>query len=287
MTEDGTRTSTGRQGEGWRFASRPAWARPALVAAGLLLVVAAVAVWSVSSGLALLLGAVGLSVAILAWLEAERHRTSPRTVRRDGSVGLLVPLRTLPLWAAAVLALMAAAFVSHGAVQGVHGVTDGDWWQALLGVPSVAIGVVVASIPLAALRHRSRAPQAGLLLTPDALHLPGPGAAVVGWEEVTGTHASWVTVPAQGAGGSTRDLLRLSLTPEAVLAHLRNPYVADTDALYLSVDALACDPHAVRALLDHYLVTPADRGELGTEAALRRFAALAGGRGQRTRWRPV
>jgi hypothetical protein len=155
---------------------------------------------------------------------------------------------------------------------------EGEWLWALASLAPVMMGVVAASVPLLWLRHRARVPDPGLLLTPETVHLPGPGLPVLAWDQLTGTRASWVSRPAQGSRSSVSNLLSLALTPEAEAEHVLNPYVAHTGAFHLSVDTLASDPHAVRALLDHYLANPQDRHELGTDAALRRFEELASGR---------
>lgn len=275
MTGDRERAvpGTGEYGEGWRLRSCPLWVRLGVTAAGVALVAAALLLRPVNPGLALLAAALGVSLVLLTWLEPNPHRTPPRTVERDGAVGLLVPLRTLPTVAMVALGAVAAAFVAYGVVLAAGALRDGDLWRVLLSLAPLALGVVVAAVPLTAVRNRSRVPHPGLLLTPDGLHLPGPGLPVVRWEEVATTGASWVARPARsGASGSpASNLLNLRLTPAAADLRVEDPHVADTGAFHLSVEALACDPYAVKALLDHYLAVPHDRAELGTDAALSRF----------------
>src|SRR5699024_4863239 len=124
------------------------------------------------------------------------HRTPPRTVDRQGAVGLLVPVRTLPPAMTLVLGVMAAVFVAFGVTRLVGGALAGDGWGAMTSLASIGIGVLLATVPVTALRARE--PHPGLLLTPDALHLPGPGLPVVGWDQVEGTAASWVRRPVPG-----------------------------------------------------------------------------------------
>lgn len=202
-----------------------------------------------------------LVAVALAWMVPPPRLTTahPRLVDVSRGRGVLLPMRAKSLR----FVLVGSLFIVLVIYAGVRGLLDGELVPGLL---ASALGVLAASAMVNELRMQRRGPR-GVIVTPVAVELQDRHPAeVLSWEQIQGVHAWHTTFRVRRAALPIRSrpatLNRLSFT------------LADGE-VDVDVDELRCDPAAVFRFLDTYARQPALRGELGSQAALRRWSTLA------------
>lgn len=209
-----------------------------------------------------------------AWmiLPPRRVPREPRVVPTGHGLGLLLPMQAKS-WRFVVLGSLAIVLAL---VAGVRGLLDREILPALV---VLGIGVLAAIAMVDELQMRRRGPR-GLVLTPAgiALHDRNP-AQTWPWHKIGDVHA-WHTFVAPRHNDLFRPrsalVNQLTLTerpPGAVGRPEREQGHGDAD---VDADNLLCDPVTAFRLLRLYAGDPSLRWELGSDAALRRWATLAG-----------
>ena len=276
MTESTTPLRFNESGEGWHLKPKR---RILFYAAGLLIgaifLFAAVAAFGDGKPVAgVVMVVIGLALGSLPFGGRRKVRQPPRLY--DG--GLLLPAKPMSVMTIASLGLIGPILVigSIGvAVDAFRG--DGSVVGSIIGmIIGTLFGLLMCLGAYAGVKQR-RAPDRGLLLTPDSLTLRTRAEPVtIPWTDLAGVRAhwtrpiregwttpgesinNWISFPTQS--GSSRDVLSvMSGTPDPAM----------------DADSLAMDPALALGVLQFYAAHPEARAELGSDQALARVDSLA------------
>lgn len=218
-----------------------------------------------------------ITVAGIAGLITRTRRTSTIRLGSVAGEGATVIPGTIPTFALYQLICVCFAVLFLGSGVEIALSAGSAYWLPALVLS--CIGLLCASTPGLALAGRIR--RARIVLTPQEIIYEGwTSRMTLPWSDVTDVFAaSMQNMPlicVVGWEGATQSRLR---TPSLRIG--KNSYrpwklevPAPDGAVVLECPRLAADAHRLYCFLTYYAHTPAARAELGTPAALDRWAAV-------------
>ncbi|GAB3298403.1 hypothetical protein GCM10027298_10310 [Epidermidibacterium keratini] len=211
---------------------------------------------------------------------ARKPVVQPHLVTAAQGRGILLPTRAKSLR----FMLVGSLFIVLVMYAGVLGVLDGE---VLRGVLAIAVALLAAAAMVSEVRMRRRGAR-GLLISPAGVELRDRHPAQArAWEHIRDVRASYVflvvrrpALPIPSRPAISNTLTFTMHPPDAVGPPPSDNEVTPADD-HVDADELACNAltafHFVRA----YAHDPSLRHELGSDAALRRWSALAASTGPR------
>ncbi|WP_157508957.1 hypothetical protein [Luteipulveratus halotolerans] len=206
-------------------------------------------------------------------------RPAPMSARQHQH-GLLIPTRPPSLRRVIAYGIFAGLMLSLAAVSVAMVVVDGEYGAIFGGIVLLLIGLLASAACLGGIRSR-RAPDQGLLLTPDEVVLLRQERMSVPWSDVTGFRDHWRRSVGRGVYNTADDQVDnwLTVVRRPGAAADAPPDVASllsgTSDPSLDAATVGMDPYLALAIARFYLDHPEARAELGSHAAVSRSDAIA------------